>query len=563
VTRFSNYLLPTEKEAPADAEALSHKLLVRGGLVRQMGAGLWTWLPAGWRVQRRIMQILREEIDRIGGQEMLMPLIQPADLWKRSGRYAIEELFKLEDRRGAELVLAMTHEEAATSHVAQVVRSYRDLPLILYHLQTKGRDEPRPRAGVLRTREFVMKDSYSFDRDQAGLEASYAKHIEAYDRIFDRVGLRWYRVAGDVGLMGGTGAHEYMAPCAAGENEVALAAGYAANVEVASAEAQGVALDAPLDAPLEVATPDARTIVAVADQLSLPSGALLKAFPVISEQRGLLLVLLRGDHRVNEIKLAGALGGSWRPASEEEIAAQIGPPGFLGPVGLDGKVPVLLDAGVAAGSYVVGANRAGFHLRGVEPGRDFEFARVDVRSVEAGDLVGGHPITIEPAIEVGNIFQLGTRYAQALGATYLDEHGKEQLIWMGSYGIGPARIAAAAVEQFADDAGISWPAAIAPFAVHLVVLGKPGSGERELADSLYETLTAGGVEVLYDDRDVGAGEKFADAELLGCPLRLTVGRRAAESGEIEVQLRRGRESRPGVPVDGALARVEELCRELS
>jgi prolyl-tRNA synthetase len=528
-----------------------------------MGAGLWTWLPAGWRVQRRIMQILREEIDRIGGQEMLMPLIQPADLWKRSGRYAIEELFKLEDRRGAELVLAMTHEEAATSHVAQVVRSYRDLPLILYHLQTKGRDEPRPRAGVLRTREFVMKDSYSFDRDQAGLEESYAKHIEAYDRIFDRVGLRWYRVAGDVGLMGGTGAHEYMAPCAAGENDVALAPGYAANVEVASAEAQGVALDAPLDVPLEVATPDARTIVAVADQLSLPTGALLKAFPVITETRGLLLVLLRGDHRVNEIKLAGALGGSWRPASEEEIAAQIGPPGFLGPLGLDGKVPVLLDAGVAAGSYVVGANRAGFHLRGVEPGRDFEFASVDVRSVEAGDLVGGHPITIEPAIEVGNIFQLGTRYAQALGATYLDEHGKEQLIWMGSYGIGPARIAAAAVEQFADEAGISWPAAIAPFAVHLVVLGKPGSGERDLADSLYETLTAGGVEVLYDDRDAGAGEKFADAELLGCPLRLTVGRRAAESGEIEVQRRRGRESLPGIPVDGALARVEELCRELS
>jgi prolyl-tRNA synthetase len=227
---------------------------------------------------------------------MLMPLIQPADLWKRSGRYAIEELFKLEDRRGAELVLAMTHEEAATSHVAQVVRSYRDLPLILYHLQTKGRDEPRPRAGVLRTREFVMKDSYSFDRDQAGLEESYAKHIEAYDRIFDRVGLRWYRVAGDVGLMGGTGAHEYMAPCAAGENDVALAPGYAANVEVASAEAQGVALDAPLDVPLEVATPDARTIVAVADQLSLPTGALLKAFPVITETRGLLM---RGSPRAH------------------------------------------------------------------------------------------------------------------------------------------------------------------------------------------------------------------------------------------------------------------------
>jgi prolyl-tRNA synthetase len=449
-----------------------------------------------------------------------------------------------------------------TSHVAQVVRSYRDLPLILYHLQTKGRDEPRPRAGVLRTREFVMKDSYSFDRDQAGLEQSYAKHIEAYDRIFDRVGLRWYRVAGDVGLMGGTGAHEYMAPCAAGENDVALAPGYAANVEVATAEPQPVVLDAQLDAPVDVPTPDARTIAAVAEQLALPAGALLKAFPVVAEERGLTLVLLRGDHRVNEIKLAGALGEAWRPASEEEIAARIGPAGFIGPVGLDGKLKILLDAGVADGGYIVGANRAGFHLRGVEPGRDFAFERADIRSVEAGDLVGGNPITIEPAIEVGNIFQLGTRYAKALGATFLDEQGKEQLIWMGSYGIGPARIAAAAVEQYADEAGISWPAAIAPFAVHLVVLGKPGSVERELADSLYETLSDGGVEVVYDDRDLGAGEKFADAELLGCPLRLTVGRRVAESGEVEVQLRRGREARPGIPLAAALARVEELCASL-
>ncbi len=563
MTRLSSYFLPTEKEAPADAEALSHKLLVRGGLVRQMGAGLWTWLPAGWRVQTAIYRILREEMNRIGGQEMLIPVINPAELWKRSGRYGIDELFKLSDRKGAELVLAMTHEEAMTSHVAQVVRSYRDLPLILYHLQTKGRDEPRPRAGVLRTREFVMKDAYSFDRDQAGLQESYAKHIEAYDRIFDRVGLRWYRVAGDVGIMGGTGAHEYMAPCPAGENDVALAPGYAANVEVASADAQAVALPAALDAPVEVQTPDARTIAAVAGQLGLPAGALLKAFPIVGEKRGLVLALLRGDHRVNEIKLTAALGEPWRPASEEEIASRIGPAGFIGPVSLDGAIAVLLDGGVADGGYVAGANRAGYHLRGVEPGRDFAFERADIRSVEEGDLVEGNPITIEPAIEVGNIFQLGTRFAKALGATYLDEHGKEQLIWMGSYGIGPARIAAAAVEQYADEAGISWPASIAPFTVHLVALGKPRSPERELADSLYETLARGGVEVCYDDREIGAGEKFADAELLGCPLRLTVGRRAVESGEIEVQARRGREARPGVALEQALAGVEELCRTLS
>jgi prolyl-tRNA synthetase len=560
VTRLSRYLLPTEKEAPADAEALSHKLMVRAGLVRQVGSGLWSWLPAGWRVQQRIAAIIREELDAIGAQEMLMPVIQPAELWKRTGRYSIEELFKLSDRRGAELVLAMTHEEVVTSHVAQLVRSYRDLPLILYHLQMKGRDEPRPRAGVLRTREFIMKDSYSFDRDPEGMAASYERHIEAYDRIFDRSGLRWYRVAGDVGVMGGTGAHEYMAPCPAGENEVALAPGYAANVEVASAQAQPVELPAPLEQPVEVDTPGAATIAEVGALLGLPAGAMLKAFPVHVEERGLVLVMLRGDHRVNEIKLAKALRAPWRPASAGEIEQAIGPPGFIGPVGV--TLPVLLDEGVADGSYVTGAGRADTHLRGVQPGRDFAFERADIRSVEAGDLVGGAPITIEPAIEVGNIFQLGTRYAKALGASYLDEQGSEQVIWMGSYGIGLARIAAAAVEQFADDRGISWPAAIAPFAVHLVAVGKPGSPERELAEGVYEELRGGAVDVLYDDREAGAGEKFADAELLGAPLRLTVGRRTLESGEIEVQLRRGSETLAGIAPGGVLAAVEELCRGL-
>jgi prolyl-tRNA synthetase len=561
VTRLSRYLLPTEKQAPADAEALSHRLMVRAGLVRQVASGLWTWLPAGWRVHQRISAIVREELDAIGALEMLMPVIQPAELWKRTGRYSIEELFKLNDRRGAELVLALTHEEVVTSHVAQFVRSYRDLPLILYHLQVKGRDEARPRAGVLRTREFVMKDSYSFDRDQAGLEESYARHIEAYDRIFERTGLRWYRVAGDVGVMGGTGAHEYMAPCPAGENEVALAPGYAANLEVATAEARPVELPAPLAQPTAVDTPGAATIAEVGGLLGLAAGAMLKAFPVVVEGRGLVLVMLRGDHRVNEVKLAAALRAPWRAAGAEEIASRIGPPGFIGPVGA--QLPVLLDAGVADGPYVTGANQADTHLRGVEPGRDFAYERVDIRSVEAGDLVGGAPITIEPAIEVGNIFQLGTRYSKALGASYLDEQGAEQPIWMGSYGIGIARIAAAAVEQFADERGISWPAAIAPFAVHLVVVGKPGSAERELAEQVYETLREGGIEVLYDDRDAGAGDKFADAELLGAPLRLTVGRRALESGEIEAQLRRGSETLAGIAPADALAAVEELCRHLA
>ncbi len=446
MTRLSEYLLPTEKEAPADAEAISHKLMVRAGLVRQMGAGMWTWLPAGWRVHQRVVAIVREEMDAIGAREMLMPVLQPAEPWRKTGRLEIEELFKLTDRKGSELVLAMTHEEAVTFHVAQTVRSYRDLPLTLYHFQVKERDEPRPRAGVLRTREFVMKDAYTFDRDAAGLAVSYDRQVGAYDRIMERTGLRFYRVEGDVGMMGGLGAHEYMAPCPAGEDRVALADGYAANLEVA------------------LRHPDVREIEA--------------------------------------------------------------------------RAPAHLPGGEVSG--------------GGEAERRY--------------ALGEQELTIEPAIEIANIFKLGTRYSEPLGASYLDEHGREHPIWMGSYGIGPARIVAAAVEQYADEHGISWPRALAPFAVHLVALGKPGTPERDAADGLYETLRTGGVEVLYDDRDLGTGEKFADAELLGCPLRLTVGRKSLESGEVEVQLRRGRQSAPGLPLGAGaqelIRAVDELWRGL-
>jgi prolyl-tRNA synthetase len=423
MTRLSEYMLPTERQAPADAEAISHKLMVRAGLVRQIGAGIWTWLPAGWRAHQRAVAIIREEIDAIGGQEMLMPVLQPAEPWRKTGRLDIDALFKLTDRKGSELVLAMTHEEAVTYHVAQIVRSYRDLPLILYHFQVKERDEPRPRAGVLRTREFIMKDSYTFDRDQAGLEERYELHVGAYDRIMERTGLRFYRVRSDVGMMGGLGAHEYMAPCAAGEDEVALADGYAANLEVAKADPR-------------------------------------------------------------------------------------------------------------------------------------------VRREGERYLLGDQELTVEPAIEVGNIFMLGTRYSEPLGARYLDEQGAEHPIWMGSYGIGPARIVAAAVEQFADERGISWPRALAPFQAHLVVIGEQGSPERVAAERLYDTLLAGGVDVLYDDRDAGPGEKFADAELLGCPLRLTVGRRALESGEVEVQLRRGRKETSGLALQSEPEQLVQAVREL-
>jgi len=489
-----------------------------------------------------------------------MPVLQPAEIWKRTGRYGIDELFKLRDRRDAELVLAMTHEENLTFHIASEVRSYRDLPLILYHLQTKERDEPRPRAGVLRTREFTMKDSYSFDRDADGLERSYALHIEAYDRIFERCGVDSYRVASDVGMMGGWGAHEYMAPCAAGENEVALAPGYAANVEIASAEPSRVELPAGLERPERVSTPGQTTVEEVSSALGVPAGALIKAMPVIVPDRGMLVVLVRGDHRLNEIKLRNALGAEFRPATAEEIGESLGPAGFVGPVGTD--LPVLKDAAIRGEGYVCGANEPDAHLRGVAPGRHFAYEEVDVRSVEAGDLTpAGEPIEIVPAIEVGNIFKLGTRYSEPLGATYLDEQGAERPVVMGSYGIGPARIVAAAIEQGADERGIIWPPAIAPWAVHLVGIGREGDETLAAATALRKRLELAGIEVLHDDRDAGPGEKLTDAELLGCPLRVVVGRRALADGEVEAQLRRGGDERR-LPVADAAERVAEILGEL-
>ena len=560
MSRQSTLFLPTLRDDPADAEALSHRLMVRAGLIRQLGAGLWTWLPAGHRVIQRVEAIIREEMNAIGGQELLLPVLQPADPWQRTGRYEIDELFKLDDRKGSPHVLAMTGEEALTVHIANDVRSYRELPKLLYQLQTKERDEPRPRAGVLRTREFTMKDAYSFDRDSDGLDASYALNIEAYDKIFNRSGLRWYRVESDVGMMGGSGAHEYMAPCEAGENEVALAPGYAANVEVASAQAQLVELPPGLDAPREVPTPGLTTVQEVAGALGVPEGAALKAIPIIASERGFVLTLVRGDHRLNEIKLGNALGEQLRQATAEEIEDKLGPPGFIGPVGAE--VPVIKDAAIAGEGFFCGANRPDEHLIGVEPGRDFQFEELDIRSVEAGDLSpNGERIEIETAIEIGNIFKLGTRYSEPLGATYLDENGKDQPIVMGSYGIGPARIVAAAIEQGADERGIVWPKALAPWSVHVVGLGKAGEETAAEAERIYEGLNAAGVDALLDDRDAGTGEKLTDAELLGCPLRVTVGKRALAEGEVETQARSsGDEAR--VEVKEAVQRVQELLAAL-
>jgi len=552
VTRLSQLFLPTEREAPADAEALSHKLLVRAGMVRQVGAGLWTWLPAGWRVHQKVVDIVREEMDRAGAQELLAPLITPAELWKRTGRYDIPEVFRLKDRREAELVLAMTHEETLTYHVAQAVRSYRDLPFILYHFQLKGRDEARPRAGVLRTREFVMKDAYTFDRDFAGLDEAYERLRAAYGVIFDRCGLEWYECESDVGAMGGTGAHEFMAPCEAGENDVALAPGYSANVEIAGAEPPPAQLATHLSGRLP--TPGLKTIEEVARHLGVAESATLKVLAIVTDQRGLVYVFLRGDHRVNDIKLVNALGEPFRPARDDELR---GPAGFLGPTP---DVPAIYDEALVPGPWIAGANRPDEHEAGVMIEAS---ERMDIRSVEPGDLVNGNPIRIEPAIEVGNIFKLGTRYSVPLGATYLDESGAEQPIVMGSYGIGPARVAAAAVEQFGDERGISWPRSLAPWDVELVALGKPDTPERERADMLYAELTQAGLAVLYDERDQSPGEKFADAELVGCPLRLTLGKRSLDSGRLEAQVRRGlADHEGGLALDDAAQAVRELWATL-
>ena len=556
MARLSTYFLPTLREDPADAEALSHRLLVRAGLIRQLGAGLWTWLPAGYRVVKRVEAVIREEMDEIGGQEMLMPVLQPAELWQKTGRYDIDELFKLDDRKGSPHVLAMTHEEALTFHIARDVRSYRELPKLLYHLQVKERDEPRPRAGILRTREFTMKDAYSFDRDDEGLDASYELNRGAYARIYDRCGLRWYEVKSDVGMMGGTDAHEYMAPCPAGEDDIALAPGYAANVEVASAQAQEVELPPPLDSPREAPTPGLKTVEAVSEALGVPAGAALKAIPVEVEGRGMVLVLVRGDHTLNEIKLRNALGADFRQSTPAEIEAALGPPGFIGPVG--GTVPVIKDAAIQGSGFFAGANKADTHLIGVEPGRDFEFEELDVRTVVAGDVApGGDPIEIVPAIEVGNIFKLGSRYSEPLGATFLEEDGSEHPVVMGCYGIGSARIVAAAVEQNADEKGIVWPRALAPWDVHLVSLGRKGDEAVQAAEKLYEELRAAGLEVIYDDREAGAGEKLTDAELLGCPLRIVVGKRALADGEVEASERAsGREER--IPLANVPGRAAEI-----
>ena len=537
----SQLFLPTLRDAPAEAEAVSHKLLVRAGFIRQIAAGLWSFTPLGWRVHRKIEHIIREEMDAIGAQEWLAPVLTPAEPWEATGRYAITELFKLDDRAGRHYVLPLTHEETFAFH-AREIQSYKELPQSWYHFQTKDRDEPRPRSGLIRVREFIMKDSYSFDRDGAGLDESFRKHGEAYWKIFERCGIEVYEVAAESGIMGGSGSRDFLAPSGSGENTLVTCENgdFAADIEVARTMPRPPDFPERLDRPEEVETPGTTTIEALAALLSVDRAATSKAMPVVKADGTLVLALIRGDDRLDDMKMLSALGSDFRPATEEEIRQAFGSdPGSIGPIGFDGEV--VADETLEVGQYVAGANRTGVHLRGVEAGRDYQPRFADLRASKEDDTcpVCGGRLRFQTAIEVGHIFKLETKYTIPLEATFLDEDGTEKPLVMGSYGIGPGRVLATIVEQSHDEQGIVWPRSVAPYDVHVVAL----PGVEEQAHEAATVLDAAGLSVLLDDRDARAGEKFADADLIGLPTRITVGRKTVEDGAVDVRDRATGEER--------------------
>jgi prolyl-tRNA synthetase len=554
IVRASQLFLPTLREAPADADAVSHKLLVRGGFIRQVGAGLWTFLPLGWRVHQKVVQIIREEINAIGGQEMLEPVLTPAELWETSGRIGAEIVFKLKDRTGRDFVLPFSHEETMTFH-ARELQSYKQLPQIWYHFSTKERDEPRARGGLLRLREFIMKDSYSFDRDAAGLDKSFDAHREAYERILERCGLEAYYVEAESGFMGGRESSGFMAPAETGENILVRCENgdYFADYDAARGIPRAPEFPEPLERPEEVETPGVATIEALAEYLGIDPAATSKAMPVMVGERP-VLGLIRGDDRLSEEKLVTALGEPYRPMTDEEIRAVFGAGGgSLGPVAV--TIDVVADEALREGQFVAGANRDGWHLRGVQAGRDYHPTFADIRQANAGDTCPqcDGKLVEQTAIELGHIFKLGTFYSVKFGATFLDEDGEEKPLIMGSYGIGPARTMAAIVEQHHDENGIAWPKSVAPYDAHVVALPGVESQAEEAAAALDED----GKDVLLDDRDQRAGEKFADADLIGCPMRVTVGKKTLDDGAVDVRHRAtGDEERVPIPeLSGKLASV--------
>jgi prolyl-tRNA synthetase len=570
--RYSKLLIPTLKENPSEAEAISHKLMVRAGFVRQLAAGLYIYLSLGWRVFEKIHKIIREEMNAIGGQELFMPTLHPAEVWQETGRwYDIgDEMFRLKDRGGRDMCLGMTHEEIMTWLAAKEIRSYRELPQIWYQIQTKLRDEARPKSGVLRTREFIMKDSYSFDRDEEGLERSYRFHKEAYRKIFSRFGLKFYMVESDPGMMGGGMSHEFMAPSPAGEDEIALCdhCGYGANLELAGS------IPAIPQFPSweleEVETPEKRTIEEVTAYLNLESTFFIKSIMVMSEMPSAkekvhgesaepILALIRGDQTLHEKKLHKIIG-PFRPAHRDEVKEILGvEAGFIGPMGH--KVRKIADSSLMKGVYVSGTNKEGYHIKGITPGKDFEAEYFDIHVAKEGDGCPscGKPLRVDKAIEVGNIFKLGTKYSIPLKAYYLDEKGEERPIVMGSYGIGPARIAAAAIEQNHDENGIIWPSSISPFQAHILPLNSKDHKTVEVAERLHSELEKEGIEVLMDDRDERAGVKFKDADLIGIPYQIVIGEKNLKEGIVEIKERRSGEKKRFKIED--LSEIIALCRK--
>ena len=533
IARASKLFLPTLRDDPADAEAVNHKLLVRGGFIRQVTAGVWTFLPLGWRVHRKVEQIIREEMDAIGTQEMLMPVLTPAELWVQSGRDFIQEIFRLKDRRGTDLVLPLTHEETVAFH-ARELQSYRQLPQMLYHFSIKERDEPRPGKGLIRLREFIMKDAYSFDRDEDGLAKSFELQRGAYNRVFERVGLKVFGVEAESGMMGGKESFDFLAPAGAGENTLVTCENgdFAADLEVARGVARAPVFPETLVSTEEVETPGVKTCEALAEFLTIDVAATSKAMPLTTDDGTVVLALVRGDDRIEPAKLDAALGHPSRPATDDEIRDAFGASGgSLGPVGFKGEV--VADEALRHGQFVAGANRDGWHLRGVEAGRDFQPRFADLRESHEGDAcpICGGRLQFQTAIEVGHIFKLGTRYSEPLGARFVDEDGQEKPLIMGSYGIGPARVIAATVEQRNDENGIIWPASIAPYDVHIVVV----KGAEEVGEQAAAVLDAAGLDILLDDRDQRPGEKFADADLIGIPIRITAGKKSLEDGAVDVK----------------------------
>jgi prolyl-tRNA synthetase len=564
----------TLREAPAGTELTSHKLTLRAGLVRFLGAGLYSYLPLGWRVARKIEAILREEMDAIGAQEMKMPILHPAELWKATGRWesAGPALMSLTDRGDREYALAMTHEEVVAELARQEIQSYRDLPKAVYHIQTKVRDEPRPRGGLLRVREFRMKDAYSLDADAEGLEAFYPRVIAAYERVFARCGLDPISVEADTGMMGGADSHEFMLSHPSGEDTFIRcdACDYAANAERAEFRLPEVESE-PLEEPVEVATPGCETIADVAEFVGVPTRKTLKAVFYSGEDGELVLVMIRGDLEVNETKLRNLLNGATlEPALWDDVEAVGAEPGYGSPVGLrvresleDTGVLVVADRSIEAGSnFVAGANRHGYHLVGVNYPRDFSVTILDdIAQAKGGQLCSecGGPLAAESAIELGHCFKLGTHYAESVGATYLDASGSEHPIVMGSYGIGVGRLLAAVIEMHHDDYGIIWPPALAPFDVHLLTLGTDQE-PLERAESFCAQLEAAGLEVLFDDREESAGVKFTDADLIGCPVRGTVSRRSLGKGGVELKARWG-DDRHVVKPGHLVEQVEQMLQD--